>query len=76
MTPQEHLAEAEAHLRQASAWQGHPTPSDVHQVQLALAHAEVGMLAQAVQDSENMGQLNATAQAARTEILRRTQERG
>jgi hypothetical protein len=46
MTPQEHLAEAESHLRQASAWEGHPSPSDAHQVQLAIAHVQAGQLAQ------------------------------
>lgn len=70
MTPQEHLKEVEENLNLAGR---SVDPQEVLlNLAFAQAHAQAGMLAQAVQDSENMGQINATAQAARTELLRRS----
>lgn len=73
MTPQEHFEQAEQWLGQAAR----ETAKEDIAVSLAFAStlAQVGMLALGIQEGENMGQINATAQAARVELLKRAQER-
>lgn len=70
MTPREYLEQADSWLGQAAE------ETSKEDIALALAFAntlaQAGVLAQAIADSENMGQINATAQAARTELLRRS----
>lgn len=71
MTPQEHLAAAQEHLRLAERY----NPPAEENIQAAIAHANVGMLAQAVQDSDAVvGQMNASLQSVRNALIRKQAE--